>query len=445
MLINLTISNWMSFRDKTTFTMIAGKEQQHSERLSRIDKYRCRILPIAALYGGNASGKTNFFQAIRFSKDFIVTGTQPDAVIPVEPFCLDEKVREAPSSFIFEILIDGDFYEFYFSVNYSQVLEEKLTQITSSSEKVLYHRQTGNKDPHFHGSMTDKKRMAFAFEGTRDNQLFLNNSVSQKLDAFKNVFDWFNKTLVLVAPDSRFSSFEHFIQEQSALYKVMNTLLPAFDTGICRLGGEEISFDSLDLPHSVRQQVMQDVKIGQALKLISPDNERIIIIRNKDKLIVKKLYTYHKDIAGNEIKFDIKQESDGSKRIIDLLPAFLDLTINKNPKVFIIDEMDRSLHSLLTRQLLDVYLKSCAKNKSAQLLFTSHDLMLMNQELFRRDEIWIMERQQDGSSRLFSFSDYSDIRNDKDIRKSYLQGRMGGVPNLLINQNLFQDIAEEIK
>ncbi len=430
MLINFTVENWMSFRDRTNFSMIASKEQQHGVRLAKLSKYRMRALPTAVIYGGNASGKTNFFKAIAFAKQFITRGSQQDAVITVEPFELDHTFREKPSRFSFEILVNDDVYELSFTLTATKVIEEKLTRILSTSERVLYHRISGDTDPKLHPTIRNQ-RLKFAFEGTRDNQLFLTNSVSQKLDAFKNVYDWFTTTLVLVAPDSRFNSFEQFISESSPLYDRMNAILPNLDTGISRLGGEEISLDLLQLPEALKQDLKEKVINGMTIKINDKD-EKILVSRKDGKLIVKKLYTYHLDRNGEKVRFEMKQESDGSKRIIDILPAFLELMDKQTSKVYIIDEIDRSLHTLLTQQLITIFLESCSNTSRKQLLFTTHDLMLMNQSLFRRDEIWITERKKDGASELISLAEYNDIRNDKDIRRSYLQGRMGGIPNIII-------------
>jgi uncharacterized protein len=142
--------------------------------------------------------------------------------------------------------------------------------------------------------------------------------------------------------------------------------------------------------------------------------------------------TFHPKADGTEVKFEIRQESDGSQRVIDLLPAFLELSSQTAGKVFIIDEVDRSLHTLLTRRLLDAYLASCSTETRTQLLFTTHDVLLMDQQLLRRDEMWVAERDANGASSLLSISEYKDVRYDKDIRKSYLQGRLGGVPRILL-------------
>jgi AAA15 family ATPase/GTPase len=157
------------------------------------------------------------------------------------------------------------------------------------------------------------------------------------------------------------------------------------------------------------------------------------ITRKDGELTAKKLVTYHQRQGGQEVKFEMRQESDGSQRIIDLLPAFLAAAASDSSKVYVIDEVDRSLHTLLTRQLFEGYLSCSGADTRSQLLFTTHDVLLMDQKLFRRDEMWVVERNPQGESSLMAFSEYKDIRYDKDIRKSYLQGRFGGVPRILIS------------
>ncbi len=432
MIISFTVENWASFRDKTCFSMTASKERQHGERVPKIGKYQTRILPVAAIYGGNASGKTNFFKALNFAKSLIVKGTQPDSLIPVEPFRLDAQGGDQPSRFCFELLIDQVIYEFSFATTRRIVLEEKLVVVGSNSEKVLYHRVDGK--PNFDVALAKDKFLQFAFQGTRDNQLFLTNSVSQKVDNFRPLYDWFKDTLELVAPDSRFEPFEQFLDEKHPLFATMNKMLPQLDTGICHLGGDELPFENIPLPESVKSRLQEDIKEGMTVRLMAePINERFIVTRKGGDLIAKKLVTFHPKADGTEAKFEMRQESDGSRRVIDLLPAFLELSSQAASKVYIIDEVDRSLHTLLTRKLLEAYLANCSTDTRTQLLFTTHDVLLMDQQLLRRDEMWVAERNANGVSNLLSFSEYKDVRYDKNIRKSYLQGRLGGIPRILMD------------
>lgn len=429
MLVRFSLENWMSFRDRVSFSMVASRERQHNDRLPKLGKYQTRLLPIAAIYGGNASGKTNFFKALSFAKNLVVRGTQPESLIAVEPFRLGSSPNVQPTRFCFEVLIDEIIYEFSFAVTREAVLEEKLVVITSTSEKVLYDRLDGKVN--FDSSLDKDQYLQFAFHGTRDNQLFLTNSVSQRLDHFQPVHEWFKDRLELVAPDSRFEPFEEFLDESHPLYSTMNEMLPQFDTGIAHLGGEDIPFDNIPLPEPLKTKLQEDVKEGMAVRLrTEPVNERFVVTRRGGELLARKLVTYHPKADGTHAKFEIRNESDGSQRIIDLLPAFLDLLGQGSQKVFVIDEIDRSLHTLLTRRLLEMYLSNCTPKTRTQLLLTTHDVLLMEQQLLRRDEMWVAERDATGTSTLFSFSEYKDIRFDKDIRKSYLHGRLGGIPRI---------------
>ena len=429
MIISFSVENWMSFRDRTTFSMVASRERQHGERVPKLGKYQTRVLPIAAIYGGNASGKTNFFKALSFAKTLVVEGTRPDSLIPIETFRLDDRWKSQPSRFAFELLIDETIYEFRFAVTQKEVLEERLVKITSTSEKVLYDRRDGNLS--FDSSLSKDPFFPFVFRGTRDNQLFLTNSVSQNIDDFRPVYDWFKDKLVLVAPDSRFDLFELFLDEGHPLYMAMNEMLSRLDTGIAHLGSEEIPLENISIPEPLKTELQEKVKEGMAIRLLmEPQTNRIVITRKDGELIAKRLVAFHLKSDGTEVRFEIHQESEGSQRVIDLLPAFLELSAQTLQKVYVIDEIDRSLHPLLIRQLLEEYLSNCSTETRTQLLLTTHNVMLMDQQLLRRDEMWVTERDGAGVSSLFSFSEYKDVRYDKDIRKSYLQGRMGGIPRI---------------
>ena len=283
MIISFSVENWMSFRDSVTFSMVASRERQHGDRLPKLRKYGTRVLPVAAIYGGNASGKTNFFKALNFAKMLVVKGTQPDSHLAVEAFRLDNASIDKPSRFAFELLIDETIYEFSFSLNRKTILDEKLVVISSTSERELYTRRGSQIE--FDEPLKKDQFLQFAFKGTRDNQLFLTNSVSQKVDNFRPVYDWFKDTLELVAPDSRFEPFEQFLDDGHPLYATMNEMLPQLDTGIAHLGGEEIPFENVPLPDPMKMMLQEEVKEGMTIRLMSDRNERFIFTRKNDELI----------------------------------------------------------------------------------------------------------------------------------------------------------------
>ena len=430
MIVSFSIENWMSFRNRVTLSMVASRERQHGERVARLGKYQMRLLPAAAVYGGNASGKTNLFKALAFAKTQVVRGTSPDTRIPVRPFLLEKGFTKKPSRFEFELLIDEVIYAFSFSMTREKVLEERLVRISSSGERTLYDRRNGQIT--FDQSLEeDPQFLRFAFRGTRDNQLFLTNSVSQKLEQFKPIHDWFKNSLQMVAPDARFGSGGLFFDEDHPLTKTMNEMLRNLDTGISHLGSEQVPSENIEIPDALEGEIQERLGEGRAVLVEDEANNQFLMTRKDGELVVMKRVTVHQMADGTEASFEVSQESDGSQRLIDLLPAFLHLSSDDSRSVYVIDEVDRSLHTLLIRRLLEDYFASRSGDTRTQLLLTTHDVLLMDQQWLRRDEMWVTERDASGVSSLFSFSEFRDVRYDKDIRKSYLQGRLGGIPRIV--------------
>lgn len=438
MLLRFNLTNWASFRDEVEFSLVASREKQHRGRLPRIRKFRMSVLPVAAVYGGNASGKTNLFKALSFAKRFVVRGTQPDAPIAVRPFLLDPAAASHPTQMSFELLIDEIVYEFSFSVDARRVLEESLVRVTSTSETVLYKRAGDSIefDDSLRSRQHDIPYLHFAFKGTRDNELFLTNAVSQNVEEFRPVYTWFRDDLNMIAPSSAFIPSELLVQGASPLGDRVCEALAELDTGVTSLAEEEVRLEDLGLPADFEDELRQRVADGSAVRFKDPDrNERYVMTPDGSGGVrVGRLVARHTRTDGSETTFDLRNEADGTQRVIDLLPAFCDLSEAGSRRVYVVDELDRSLHSLLTRQLIAAYLDSCTPETRAQLIFTTHDLLLMDQELLRRDEMWVTERTTDGTSALFSFSEYEEVRYDKDIRRSYMQGRLGGIPRLLYRQ-----------
>jgi uncharacterized protein len=417
MLASFSLQNWMSFKDKITISTIASRQKKHKQRVPYIKNYRLRVLPVAAIYGGNASGKSNLFKSFQFAREFIVKSLKIDEKIDILPFILSSDTKKPQSSFEFMIIVDEKMYEFSFSVTNEYVCKEKLVEIRKTTEKTLYERNNQNFEIY-----NEDEHLRYIKTSTRNNQLFLTNTIENNNNCYKDVYIWFRDQLKLISPESHFNQLRDFCNKDSPFNIEANNLLKNLDTGISRLGDEDIDIKEIG-----------DIKYIPLLETIS--KERYIKLNEKEGEKVKKLVTYHENESGEEIKFDFKQESDGTRRLIEILPAFIgpevieknDLNFNM---VFIIDELDRSLHHLLVRNLLKRYLSICNQDSRQQLIFTTHDLLLMDQDLLRRDEIFIVERNNKGASSVISLNEYKGIRSDKDIRKNYLLGRFGGIPKI---------------
>ncbi|MDR1119196.1 MAG: ATP-binding protein [Bifidobacteriaceae bacterium] len=196
---------------------------------------------------------------------------------------------------------------------------------------------------------------------------------------------------------------------------------------------EPAAAGEVDLPEWLAGALESRLREGEAESFSPPSGgASIVAAREGGRIVLYKQVARHLATTGESVAFDVDDESEGSKRLIDLLPCLIRLAQPGAEQVLVIDELDRSLHTLLIRRLLEWYLASRTPEGRSQLLFTTHDLLLMDQRLFRRDEMWVTERDSSGASSLFALSDYQDTRYDKDIRKSYLQGRLGGIPRILL-------------
>ncbi|MDD3158740.1 ATP-binding protein [Anaeromusa sp.] len=429
MLLSFSVENWRSFKEKTELSLLAGRERQHSERLLAIPGSKEKALPVALMYGGNGSGKSNFFKALIFLKNLIVKGTAHGRPILVEPFRLCPETLAQPSCFSLVIQIEEMRYFFYLALNRSGVVEERLERGRKGKKEVIYKR-TGQK---FQLGRVFQKNsfLKYVCQGTRANQLFLTNAVEQNVAELEPLYGWFLHQLVLIAPETRFD-FPQSLTQLAPLLEQINRMLPLLDTGISRIAFRKMPPGAVMVPEEVRLRVLDELEDNGYIRVFDAmQRQQWFFSQRQGELVAYKLVSYHNCDDGSEIEFDLKDESDGTNRILDLLPAFLAMSKSSLQRVYFIDELDRSLHSQLTRYLLEVYLQSIREGGANQLLVVTHDTLLMDQNLFRRDEIWLAERKQQGETQFASLQKQESIRYDKDVRRSYLQGSLGGVPRLL--------------
>ena len=424
----------MSYLDETTINLVASKKRDHFRRLTVVEEQKLKVLPIAVIYGGNASGKTNLVKAISFLKQLITKGPSMDENIPNQPFLLSSARKLVPTTFKISVLIDDIIYDLLIELNNKRILRESLCEIKKRKSKLLYDRRFGDSEPDNNLDTFKEISYQFAYKGTRENQLFLSNSVSQGLDKFKKLWDWFKNSLIVISPDSKYKNKSRFFAEDDPYGNRFNELFQKLDTGVQKLVGEPVNMNSIDLPREIIAEIESNLtESSKTVTLQSPDECFQFTAEKTGEIKAKKLFTYHSDEFGNEVKFDLRSESDGTKRLFDLFPAFIKLSDPKNKSTIIIDEIDRSLHTLMTRKIISLYLESCKETSRTQLITTTHDLMLIDRNILRLDEMWLAERDKYGRTFLSAMSDFEEANNDKNLCLSYLQGRMGGIPQLVLN------------
>nr|WP_319510535.1 ATP-binding protein [uncultured Draconibacterium sp.] len=442
MLIRFNVENFLSFNEKTEFSLIANKERRLPSHIVKGDGIN--ILKSSVIYGANASGKSNLVKAIDFSRKVITKGIEK--LNPVNcHFRLKKDNLNKPSIFNYEIKSGDKYYSYGFAaqLNELKIIEEWLYEIGNNKEKKIFERVLNDLGKHeieigIQLSPKAKKRFDVYKEDFQnsDSLLFLSEMNRKSIDDFPevvgfiDVYNWFDKKLTVLKPDSKFAGL-NFIGDDNEMSKTFNSFLNVFQTGINNVTSEEIDLDSFDIPKKIKEDLTKNIEKAKAI-IFEINGITYSLKKNEsNEYKIKKIGLEHLTDEGNSIVFDIEDESDGTQRLFDFIPAIHELS--KTDSIFIIDELDRSLHSKLTFGIFELFLKLTENNES-QLIATSHESLLLDLELLRRDEIWFVEKEKN-QSRLYSLDEFK-VRNDKIVSKDYLLGRYGAIPIFKSFKNL---------
>lgn len=442
MLVRLSVRNFLSFDGTVEFSMVASKESQHVHRVAE-GSCPSRILQTAAIWGPNASGKSKFTKVFSFVQFMVVQGTRPDKAIARIPFKLRPEAADEPSVFEFDICVEFEnaerIFRYRFGVTAREVTEESLTEIRPASNRVYFNRRNEvGEAPEFSLDWWDRRAVPeedriFAkvlAKGTRPNQLFLHEAMDRNLMFLAPIYRWFQDQLVVLEPNSEFLSLETMEAERPELRDFVSTLLNRANTGIESIEAQTVPMDSIGMPAKVRESIVNSLTDCSGLLVRLPNGQRYSIFLKDGEPVASRVITYRRDTNGNQVPFDTTEESDGTLRLFDLSPLFHELGCGSSRKIYVIDEFDRSMHTQLTLALLNSYLSTRGVHTRTQLIFTTHDLQLMAQDVFRRDETWFIKRGAYGQTEIECLSDLKDVRIDRDVRKAYLEGKLGGAPRL---------------
>lgn len=451
MLIRFNTENFLSFNKNQEFSMSPGRVKMLQSHL--IDSGDMKLLKYGAVYGANASGKSNFVKAIDVAKKIIVHGIEK-VVVSEKYFKFIPTNKTQPTVFEFEIKLGGKCYAYGFKALLAKkmICEEWLYEISQNEEKVIFERSVEKslfQMTVVNISDEDQNKLNVYIDDIQsmNGVLFLSEMARKsfgkdsELNIFKNIYDWFAKKLVVVYPDTPLGGVRGFFSENEKTRLV--DLLEMFDTGITRFKLKAISEEELrnsNIPKRILDDVFEDFNTRKELKCAlvnGPNNIFEISHDSDDKLVIKKLFFEHGK-NNSDIEFEYHEESDGTKRLIELLMIIQQSTTSSG-KVFIVDEIDRSLHPQLTKKFIELFFR-LTEGAETQLITTTHESELMDLSLLRRDEIWFVERDENYQSRIFSLDQFKE-RYDKKVSKAYLEGRYGALPvfrnfeNILGNKN----------
>lgn len=435
MLVDLTINNWMSYRDEASLSLVKTSERHMQETCAPLPGFRTKkVLPLLAVYGGNASGKTGLFKALLALRSIIVTDPGVDGSLPVFPFALDAS-SSRPTEFDVTFLAGERLYRYVLHATREMITYEALSVLSERGETDVFEREAGSSSLAANASeFSDAEHLHFAFKSTRRNQAFLQSAVAQNIAELRGAYDWFARTLELVGVGSNSWSFAKAAERNEGFLEFAGETLSRLDTGVSALVGDEVPIEALPQVAPIRRGVA-DLHPGEVMTVIANEAagdygfEMFTARVEAGGLIIRKVRAEHRGPGGERHLLDLSEESSGTQRLLGLMPMLFSLgTEPSTSKVFVVDELDRCFHTVLTRGLIEEFRAGCSGSTRRQLLFTTHDLMVMDQDLLRRDEMYIAERALDGTSCITALSDYRGLRKDKDLVKSYLDGRFGGLP-----------------
>ena len=418
MLIYFRFKNYKCFKDEATLFMEATRLKNLKESNTfEIDKIS--LLKSAVIYGPNASGKSSVIDALKKMKDIVLHSLDfgISKNYNAEPFLLNIKTQSEVSLFEVAIIVDNVKYRYGFEINIdSTIKKEWLYQKKlqyKSREINLFKREDSNII--LGASFKEGKAL---IEKTRDNALFLTVVAQFNGEISNKILEWFKELNIL--SNLKSDDFEHFSFEMlknDTLKEKIVTIIKEADVGIYDIINKKITYEELK----------KDNKNIDKL----PD---FIIDEIKEKgidTIETKHIVY--DEEGNFFglkNFDLSMESDGTKKLLALVGPLLYTLFNG--KVLVIDELDNSLHTSLVRAIVKLFNSNKFNKLGAQIIFTTHDTNLLDQELFRRDQIYFTQKDIYGASELYSLVEYGKgkARDDLALEKNYLKGKFGATPHI---------------
>ncbi|MEH2284358.1 MAG: ATP-binding protein [Nostoc sp.] len=415
MLIEFSVGNYRSFKEQVTFSMVAANLVAKDKKLDENNVFEIendlKLLKSAAIYGANASGKTNLATALGFMRWFMINSskeTQSTEKIGVERFKLSTETEAQPSFFEIVFLMNDKRYRYGFEATLDKVVSEWLFYVPKSKETKLFERKLDKI------SVSKTYKADGIQQKTRQNALFLSVSAQFNVQIAEKILDWLANRVKLVSglDDSGYQGYTVSCLMNNENKDEILQLLKKLDLGFADVKVEESEINADSFPRKL------------------PDEIKNFIINNGSRKLIS-VQTMHQkfDGKGNPVSTEIfdldEQESEGTQKVFALAGPLVDTL--KNGKVLIIDEFDARIHPLISRAIVELFNSNEINTNNAQLIFMTHDTNLLNNKLFRRDQIWFTEKNRYGATDLYSLAEYK-IPDDASFESDYIQGRYGAIP-----------------
>ena len=443
-LIRFRVRNFRSLKEEQELSMVASSLKGPPEAVTQIAGLNLGLLRVAAIYGANASGKTNVIRALQYMRSAVCDSQRrwsPEGPIPREPFLLDPKSKSDSSSFDVDLVLDGVRFHYGFTLNDREILGEWLDAYPSGKRQLWFKRE--GKTFTFGKKLTGDNRAIERL--TRPNSLFLSAAAQNNHEALLPVYKWFSEQLGYV-PRER-----GFLDQETALMCKVEGFKPwivgalhAADLGVIGLEVREMNLLSLMRQAEEKVDDAHWSRVGEILgalrKIAAFAKEEGVEFPVLEKR--QKLSLFHKGSISAGVPFGEENESDGTLAFFGLLgPVFG--TINSGGTLCV-DELDASMHPLLALEVVRLFNDPKLNPRGAQIIFTTHDTNILDMASLRRDQIWFTEKDAEGGTHLYPLTDFKPRKNEN-LARGYLQGRYGAVPFIGSTDffaNIQQDKAE---
>ncbi len=438
MLLRFAAENIMSFKDTVEFnTFISSRSQSHEWH--KIDCGGVEALRMSAIYGANGAGKSNLLKCVDLLREMVCADKLSDLNLTDDLyFRFEAECKTKPSELAIEFFTNNQTFYYHIVFNRKEIVEEELFLSGEKDDMPIYRRKNNDvvlSVENIFGEEKDDFVKVFSDAMSRiirPDMLvlsFFGNYYTEEFPVVKDAYEWFRR-LQIVLPAKRFGYLVHKFDVDQDFANLANAILPELKTGISRLVIKKEIIDEKDADGNVGLKMAIEASKRQPgepqlYKKSILSNEISNVVVENDTIVLKSLVALHVDKSGNEVSMDLEAESDGTRRLIEYMPLLY--SVLKDDTVYIVDEIERSIHPIMIKSIISKISESHVAK--GQLIFTTHESCLLDQSIFRPDEIWFVQKDVDQSTQLYPLSDYN-VHKTANIENGYLNGRYGGIPFL---------------
>ncbi|MBN9299836.1 MAG: ATP-binding protein [Filimonas sp.] len=414
MLQEFTVSNFLSFKERTTLSLVAASIKEFIDT-NIFSTVRNDLLKGAVIFGANASGKSNFIYAMSTMRRLVLESFEQSSKdeLDITPFLLDTATEKSPSLFEMVFVIDGFRYRYGFEVDDTQVHSEWLYEAAKSTEKLLFIRQA--QDIEVGKSFSEGTKLE---SRTRANALFLTVVDQFNGKIAKKIMAWFNNFITISGlSHERYKAVTFTMLENKDTANNLLNFYQRLDLGFDDISISKKLFDPKELPADMPESLVKQM---------------VTDLEGAFRIDIKTIHSkYDNDKMVDTVEFDMRsQESSGTNKLFNISGPVFDVL--NDGGVLIVDELDASLHPLLTLAITRLFNSKDQNCKNAQLIFATHDTNLLNYGDYRRDQIYFVEKDNRGVSTMYSLVEYKEggkaVRKDRSFEKDYIEGRYGAIP-----------------